>query len=160
MLQNTRPRRGPKAKEKETKNENGEWKKQYFVWRVAKHEFLIIFTKKEKGTKKQYFVWPVAKYDVPPANAAQARMMKKAIFRLTCCKTWCLMKNSFFLKNGIVKISSVLIAKNYNNNPPAFSPPSFSGEKVMVLTFRCENDEYSLGNRQLYKNDASQVQQQ
>ena len=54
-----------------------------------------------------------------------------------------------FLKNGIVKISEVLIAKKLQQQRPAFSGPSFSGEKVMVLTFRCENDDYSLGNRQL-----------
>ena len=84
--------------------------------------------------KKQYFVWLVAKH--------------------------VLNEKCIFLKNGIVKITYVLIAKKLQQQRPAFSGWSFSGEKVMVLTFQCENDHYSLGNRPLSKNDASQGTQQ
>ena len=91
----------PKRKKKKPEMESN--KNQYFVWPVAKHEFLIAFTKKEKGSKKQYFIWPVAKYEVPPASASETNLVKKAIFRLTCCKTWFWMKKSFFWKMELLK---------------------------------------------------------
>ena len=87
-----------KSKKERKKDRKLRVKKAIFRLTCCKTWVFDQFRKERKVSKKQYFVWLVAKYEIPPASAAQTRIVKKTIFLLTCCKTLFFMKNHFFEK--------------------------------------------------------------